>query len=277
MDNTLIPEEIKKKIINKKELSGLNPSFLDDFLKKYFDKYKTAKAELEKKEYNEKSKEFKELKKHIRKKLREVHGAFKQKNKNKTPQTKEELIKFLGQHKSTKERIDTQQEIYLKVFKQKNINVLDLGCGFNPLFFLLSSNKINCTAVDINEEELKQIKETYKNFNRKIETIQLDLTEQKNIQKISELSKNKEFTLMLKLLDSLETKVRGTTTKLLKELNTKEIVVSFATKTIGGKKEIKGKRHWFERAINESKYEIKYEFETDNEKYYVLKQKNSKE
>lgn len=279
MANPIIPEETKNKIIDKKELSGLQPEFLDTFLEQYFKKHNKDLEILKEKNFNERSKEFKELKKHIRKKLREVHGVF---NKNKKSTTKkqepkQEIISLLEQHQSTKERLSSFQEIYKKALKQKNLRILDLGCGYNPLFFLLLNTKINCVAIDINSKELETLKEIYQKNNEEIQTIQADITSQETQKQIEKISKNIDVTLMLKLLDSLETKKRGTTKELLNKTNSKEILISFATKTIGGKKEIKGERKWFQEALNKSKYKLKETIETRNEKYYVLKQENSKE
>ncbi|PIN81776.1 hypothetical protein COV13_00080 [Candidatus Woesearchaeota archaeon CG10_big_fil_rev_8_21_14_0_10_32_9] len=283
----MISDEIKKKIIDKKELSGLKPDFLNSFLEKYFLKNKNALTILEQKNFNERSKEFKELKKNIRKKLREVHGVF---NKNKstdrtktikelnvasTFEKKEHLLDFLKNHQSTKERINSYIEIYTQVFEQKNLRVLDLGCGFNPLFFLLLPEKISCVAIDINSEELDLLSNMYSAFNKKIEAHQLDLTESSTLIKVSKLSKKTNITLMLKLLDSLETKNRGTTTKLLEQIQSEFLLISFATKSIGGNKKINGSRKWFKRAISKSRFTLEKEFETQNEKYLLFKQKNS--
>jgi len=283
----MISDELKKKIINKKELTGLKPEFIDSFLEKYFLKNKNALAALEQKNFNERSKEFKEFKKNIRKQLREVHGVFnKSKSIDRTKiikeiykatssEKKELLLEFLKNHQSTKERLNSYLEVYTKVFEQKNLRVLDLGCGFNPLFFLLFTKNISCIAIDINSEELKLLSDIYSSFNKNIETYQLDLTDPSALTKLGILSEKTNITLMLKLLDSLETKNRGTTLKLLEQIHSEHLLISFATKSIGGNKKINGARKWFTRAIKKSKFVLLNEFETQNEKYLLFKQNNS--
>lgn len=283
-------ENIKNKILQKKELKGLKENFLNEFLEEYKIKHEKEFKILEEKKFNEKSKEFELLKKYIRKKLREVHGVFTKKNLNSNKKKKLlKLIKnaereaeqntiqeILSAHQSTFERIPHYEELYFKLFeKNKPKKILDLGCGYNPFSYFFIK-KIGAqpeyVAVDINNEDEQFIKEYFLTKKINGSTKILDLTEEENLKEIETESKNSDFCFLFKLLDSLESKKKGSSEKLLNHLNSKELVISFPLKTIGGKNKIKGKRRWFEKILKKDKY-ICSELNIGPEKYYILKPK----
>ncbi|MGV8163209.1 MAG: hypothetical protein ACP5N2_07805 [Candidatus Nanoarchaeia archaeon] len=283
-------ESLKRKILEKKELRGIPSEFLDEFLKTYEKKHKKEFDILKEKQFNEKSKEFDDLKKQIRKKLRELHGVFSKNTlgpqkkkklifdlKNANKQQQEKIIKkILLSHQSTFERYDNYKAIYSALKETTpNINkILDLGCGYNPF----SYDFLNCTpeyvAIDINEQDSEFIKNYFEIKKIKGKTLTLDLTREESLKIVQEESQNSDVCLLLKLLDSLESKKRGSSLDLLNHLNSRVLVVSFPLKTIGGRKEIKGERKWFDRILKTKKYDFNL-LELDNEKYYVIKQKNS--
>lgn len=286
-------EILKKKILEKKELSGLPHDFLDKFLVEYKLKYPKKFSILEEKNYNEKSKEFEEIKKAIRKKIRGVHGVFaktplsEQKRKkiisclkNADSKKKQEIInKILESHQSTFERKNSYNALYSKIlenYSNKNNlkKILDLGCGYNPFSYQYLSLAPEYFAVDINKEDAEFIQEFFSLTKIKGKCVTLDLTEDKNMKIIDAESKNSDICLALKLLDSLESKKRGASKTLLMNINSDLIVVSFALKTISGKNNIEGKRTWFWKIIEEGNYFVE-EFDLENEKYYLLKRANS--
>lgn len=283
-------ESLKRKILEKKELRGIAPEFLDEFLKTYEKKHKKEFDILKEKQFNEKSKEFDDLKKQIRKKLRELHGVF---SKNTiTRERKKKLIfdlkkannkeqeniikKILLSHQSTFERYDSYKDLYSAIKKTtQSINkIIDLGCGYNPFSYEFLKCSPEYVAIDINEEDSGFIKEYFELKKIKGKTLTLDLTREEALKIVQEESENSDVCLLLKLLDSLESKKRGSSLDLLNHLNSKVLVVSFPLKTIGGRREIKGERKWFEKILKTKKYEFNL-LEIGTEKYYVIKQKNS--
>jgi 16S rRNA (guanine(1405)-N(7))-methyltransferase len=286
-------ESLKKKILEKKELKGVPSDFLNNFLEEYKLKNPKIFKKLEEKNYNEKSKEFDEIKKAIRKKIRTVHGVFAKKQlsrekkrkyivelRNATPKKRAEIIKeIIESHQSTFERINGYRALYAKIFEnpslKRGINkILDLGCGYNPFTYSYLECSPKYFAVDINKDDSEFIQDYFNLENIDGKSVTLDLTEENSLKIVDEESQNSDICLMLKLLDSLESKRKGSSEELFKHIHSKLIVVSFPLKTIGGKGEIKGKRRWFERIKNNKKYEIE-EFDAENEKYYLLKQDNS--
>lgn len=285
-------EKLKKKILEKKELKGLDFSFLDEFLEEYKSKNAKAFRILEEKKFNEKSKEFDEIKKAIRKRMREIHGVFTKKsmsdNKKKyyidclrkaDKEKKKEIIqKILQNHQSTFERNSSYKALYEKILENyaqnrqntKPKKIADLGCGYNPFAY----KYIGCTpkyfATDINNEDLDFIQKYFDVEKIEGKTENLDLTDKKSLAFIENETKDSDICFLFKLLDSLESKKRGSSAELLRHIHSKLIVVSFPTKTISGKSEIKGKRKWFDRIVEAEKYK-KEEFVLENEKYVLLK------
>jgi hypothetical protein len=101
------------------------------------------------------------------------------------------------------------------------------------------------------------------------EVKQIDLLKENN-EGIANLSKDFDITFLFKALDSLESIKRNSSRELLKSLESKFIVVSFATKSIGGNKEIKkSKRNWFTKAIAQFGFKVST-FEIPGEMFYVL-------
>jgi 16S rRNA (guanine(1405)-N(7))-methyltransferase len=286
-------DHLKNKILEKKELKGLNSDFLDKFLEEYKIKNPKKFKILEEKNYNEKSKEFNEIKKIIRKKVRELHGVFAKNQigqekkqrylselKNADNKKKEEIItKILESHQSTFERMNDYPLLYKRILenygqKRKIEKIIDLGCGYNPFAYSYLKCSPKYFAVDINKDDSEFI-QNYFDLN-KIDgkSVTLDLTEKNNLKIIEEESKTSDVCFMFKLLDSLESKQRGSSEELFKHVLSELIVVSFPLKTIGGRKEIKGKRKWFDKIKNNKKYKIEI-FALENEIYYLLKQANS--
>lgn len=286
-------EQLKIKILQKKELKGIPSDFLDKYIEEYKNKNQKVFQILEEKKYNEKSKEFDLLKKYIRKKLREVHGVFSKNNLGKEKKKKllinlvddekkeNSLKEILSSHQSTFERIDYYIPLYKKIFEEEHKKIkkiIDLGCGYNPFSYKLMgfSEKENpeYLAVDINTEEMEFIKCFFEKEKISGKCLTLDLSKKENLEVLKKESEKSDICFMFKLLDSLESKKRGSSKELIESVNSKKIIVSFPLKTISGKSEIKGKRKWFEKIIAQNGFLVD-EFVVGPEKYYVLKRKNS--
>jgi 16S rRNA (guanine(1405)-N(7))-methyltransferase len=285
-------ENLKNKILNKKELKGIPFDFLDEFLEEYKNKNPKVFKKLEEKDFNEKSKEFDEIKKAIRKRIRTIHGVFAKKNlglekkekyiielKNASEQEKAEIIKnILESHQSTFERMTAYSDLYKRIFEYYGVKnkildikkIIDLGCGYNPFAYSYLECSPKYFAVDINEDDSQFIQKYFDLVNIDGKSTTLDLTKEDNLKTIDEQSQGSDVCFMFKLLDSLESKKKKSSEKLFEHVHSKLIVVSFPLKTISGKNDIKGKRKWFDKIKNDKKY-VSEEFILENEIYYLLK------
>ncbi|MFH1455816.1 MAG: hypothetical protein ABIF40_02615 [archaeon] len=260
---TELVEEVKKK----KELRSLDYEFVKsvvDSVVKTFDK------DLSKKKHQ------KEVVKESRRILREVYGAFKLHKFHKANDLVDEISsitdlethdKVLSLHTSTKERLPFYSEIYLKIFSVTgNVNsVLDLGCGLNPISYpYMNKRNLKYYATELTEDDAKLLNKYFSKLKIKGEAFALDLT-------IIPMLPKADVCFMFKLLDTLETIKKNVSKELVHSLNVKWLVVSFPTRTLGGKNKIsKNRLSWFKQIIKDYKYE---EFEVFNEVFFIVKLK----
>lgn len=263
LDDALVREKLEKILNNNQKLKNLVISVEPRLLRK--------------------KKEYKVLIKTVRKELREIYGVFIMGNYQKITVHLEKLKKLndleekhrlarkiLGLHQSTKERLPYYEEIYKKIFEitGKPKNILDLGCGLNPFSYYFLECRPEYIASDLNQKDLVPIQRFFEIEKIKGQTIAINLARHYDILKKIE---DADVCFMFKLLDSLETAEWNISEKILKTLNAKFIVVSFPTKSLGGKKIIKKeKRAWFEKILLKNNYDYKT-FEVSNEFFYVMK------
>lgn len=259
-------QELVALVKNKREFKNLDNKFVENILSFY-----TASKIIE----NLNKKEITAIVKKARSKLREIYGAFWTKKFLKRFDYLKELDglddidsheKILKLHVSSKERLPYYPEIYEKIFEitGKPKTVLDLGCGLNPLSLPFMNIKPRYFAVELVEEDAKFIQLYFDTVKIKGKAYAVDLLNiEKNLPKA-------DVCFMFKLLDTLESMRWDITETLLKNLDVKWIVASFATMSLGGRKHIH-KRSWFERMIKDRKYET---FSVLNEQFYVIKQKH---
>ena len=131
--------QLIKDIKQKKELSALDDKFVKEELNRFFKREPKILKKLNE-ELNPKSKEYKQVIKEVRSKLRRSYGLFRVEKETKNLK---ELIKnkdykkILETHSSTKERLPFYDQLYQKLFKitGKPKTILDLGAGINPLSY----------------------------------------------------------------------------------------------------------------------------------------------
>ncbi len=288
MENEQLISLITNKVREKKELRNLDEDIIREKVLNYADKNRKFIDKLlasEKKEKVFSSKEFKKIIKDLRRYFREIYGVFIEKNYWKIDKFMQNLSKdngieahdfLLKLHKSTKERLPHYDEIYSQIFSFIDIKnkkkLVDLGSGLNPLSYIYMKNYFvpeEYTAVELNKKDCDIIRKYFEITGIKGRVFNIDLSKEENLKKIPK----GDIVFMFKLLDSLETQNYNITHKIFDFLMEKEyscFVVSFPTKTLGGKKRIDiYKRKWFEKII--TKYNIKYEsFSVSNEKFYIL-------
>jgi len=295
-------EEIIKDIKCKKELSVLDDAYIQEKIIDFFShesNNKIKKNIIDKlscaKDYKQfcKSKEHDFLVKRIRSNLRKVYGVFIKEDHDKkwleleklSKQIKsgdnnsiiESCEKILSMHQSSAERLDSYKLIYDTLFSEKikatnpnkRYKILDLACGLNPVSTIYIQDKIKSyTAVEISGEDCDFLNRYFKIINIDGKALRKDLTNEDDIKCLKEIKA--DICFMFKTLDSLEHIKRNITEKILDNISSENIVVSFPIVSIGGKKRIEIiKRSWFEKLIE--KYNIYYKFKTENELFYFIR------
>lgn len=267
-------ERLVKDIKNKKELSSLEDSFVKGIVEQYIrlNPLKIKEGLTEKQVA--KSKAYKDAIKGVRKVLRGVYGAFKEKNFDKRWRLLGEVkglddinghSKILALHKSTKERLPFYEEIYSEIFKAtgKPKVILDLGCGLNPFSLpFMKLKDVFYFASELTKEDSDFIQAYFDRIKIKGKAFPLDLT------KIG-LLPEADVCFLFKMLDTLETLKGNVSRDIIEKVNAKFVVVSFPTMTLGAKAKISPKRLvWFERVISKFEYSS---FEVENEKFYIIR------
>jgi hypothetical protein len=273
-----------KDILAKRELNNLDEDFVFEKVNNFLEKHKEIKNKLEQTEYSKfrRSKEHEEIIKKIRAELREVYGVFIQEHYNKRFKFLEELKKnpsleshnkILALHKSSQERLPYYPVVCKKIFEITGIpkKIVDFACGLNPFSYPYIASfgiKPEYVACDLAEKDLEFINEYFRIMKIKGSVKKIDLI--KDGTEVGGITKEADLVFLLKALDSLEAIKWGNSEALLSKIKAKFIVVSFSTKSLGGKKAIKKeKRSWFERLAKKLGFKIQA-FEIPGELFYII-------
>jgi 16S rRNA (guanine(1405)-N(7))-methyltransferase len=279
---------IIRKVKEKRELFGLEDSFIDKELAFFIAQNKKLYLKLRDKfESNNdksiKSKEFKKILKGVRSKLREIFGVFYLGGFESTEEliksiTKEnvETIAFdiLKLHRSSKERLRNYEEIYDNIYRITKIQpeiILDLASGYNAFSYFFLKESFQCspnyTCCDIGKKDVILINKFFQNADIKGNAFYVDLTTD-----LSEIKRiNADICFLFKALDSLEATSKYISEKILKEINSKFIVISFPTKSLGGGRSFfSTKRKWVDKLMKRLNYTYE-EFSIPNEMFFVIK------
>jgi 16S rRNA (guanine(1405)-N(7))-methyltransferase len=259
-----IIEDIK----NKKELKSLPDGFVKNLFDSYLREHRDVILD------NPKSKDYRLAVKEVRKVLREVYGVFKVEKFGKREKLLDELKglkdleghdKILALHRSTQERLDFYPNLYEKIFAVtgKPKSILDLGCGMNPLSLpYMELKDVKYIASELTSEDVDFLKRYFKKVGVEGEAFEMDLTKAEKMPSV-------DVCFMFKLLDTLETLKKDISRELVENVKCKWLVVSFPTKTIGGRKQIsKNRLGWFEKIIKGRRFEV---IEIENELFYIIK------
>ncbi len=284
--------KLLESIKQKRELEAMSRTFIKEQLHKFLlDDYKSLKY-LFKAKISPRSKEYKNIVKQVRARLRRFHGLFSEK---KDLDERQELFeklhdaknwkqvkilskKILKTHASTKERLALYDFLYPETFKiiGKVNSIIDLGAGLNPLSLvdmsiLNKKQKQEYYAYDINEKEISQlnlffqkVSEHYPLFKGKAEI--LDLLHWENVSQLPEV----DLALLFKVTDVLDRrKGHKLSENIITNLHAKYILLSFPTFTISGKRMVAPRRAWVEMMCKRLGYEFKVR-ERKNEIFYLI-------
>lgn len=267
-------------------LSRLNAYFLTNgdkrkqleiLFMKYRDENETESSESKTKKIL-KSKKFKELVKSIREEIGILYGSYHTsefKKKEKYLEEDQKLEKLLTLHKSSHERKEYYYQIYSKIFSwyQPKQGIADLACGLNPLSFIEIHNhtiqNLRYFVSDLNPKDMEFLQKFFNQNNLKGIAKAYDITTQQYLN-------DKEFQecdllFLFKALDSFETIKKNISKEILIKLPQNYIVVSFPTKSLGSKKEVKSeKRNWLRNFMKQQGWTWE-EFEIENEMFFLIK------
>jgi len=196
----------------------------------------------------EKKKHFQDLVKSVKTNLHKGIGVF----------TKAKGL----DHLSTKDR---DYSIYKKIFEltKKPKKIVDLGSGLNPLSYKQLECNPEYIAYEINQEQVKEINKFFEKNKINGKAYCKDVLEIKKFP-IADIY------FLLKLVDSLELgRGHKITENLIKDLPTKNLVISFSTKTLAGNPMNFPKRGWMDLMLE--RLDINFEYiETESELFYII-------
>ncbi|MEM4264100.1 MAG: hypothetical protein QW666_04390 [Candidatus Woesearchaeota archaeon] len=261
------------KIKKKKEFASIDDKFIEQEIEKYLKQNK--KAEQAVAEGRIRSEEYKKAVKAVRAVLRRVYGVFLTKESSLREEYLEQarFDKILETHLSTKERLLIYPNLYQKIFAitGKPKIILDLGCGLNPASYPYMGVKADYYAAEISRDDVDFLNKYFKKAGIKGKAMQMDLIEAvKNPQLLKQFPKA-DVCFLFKVLDEIEAKKgRKRSEELIKAIDAKWIVISFATRKVTGKPMKYPYRKWLEQMLNRLGYKFEI-IKEENEIFYVVK------
>ncbi len=206
--------------------------------------------------------------------LREIFSAFISKKllslKNKDPEW------ILRKHISARERLPYYIQIYKRIFERyKKVSVIDLGAGINGFsygFFKKIGVNVNYVAVESVGQLIELMNFYFKKNKLNAKAIHVSLFEKAKIKKIIQKTRRPRIIFLFKVIDALETLKRDYSKELIKEiaLISDEIVISFATRSLGNRQKFRVNRNWIVNFIKDN-FKVLDDFEKGGERYIVFK------
>ncbi|MEK6894420.1 MAG: hypothetical protein AABX10_03070 [Nanoarchaeota archaeon] len=249
-------DKLVRKIKEKFELKSLPDTLVISTLESYLLKNKIKDTHSEKAQ--------KIIIKEVREELRKYTGQYASKSniKNRSEFIKSgDINELLLQHSSTRERVDDYPLVRNMIRALNPQSILDLGCGINPI--ALAKPGIKYHAYDINEYDLEIVNEFFKVNGIHGDVHHKDIREEPTFPDV-------DLCIIFKVLDILGDRRIGITRDLLKKINAKHFIISFATRTLTGKKMNSPYRRWFENILKALKYDYKIT-RTNQELFYLIK------
>ncbi|MDW3195118.1 MAG: Rmt family 16S rRNA (guanine(1405)-N(7))-methyltransferase [Cytophagales bacterium] len=258
------PSKAVQQILKAKKYANLSP----DTVQRILD---WAEARVKKKEVD----------KTARKKLHQIYGAYFnpsnatafEKALRDRPDNQDEIKEFCQElmdlHSSSQERLEDLSGFYNRIFEVTGIpdRMIDLACGLNPLSYpwIHEHGAIPYVGYDIDQKTTQLMNELLQSFGYPAQVYFNDLF--LNIPEHREI----DVVMLLKALPCLEQQEKGISVKLLTEIKCRFLVVSFPSKSLGGKS--KGMETNYEAFLNtvvdESRHSI-HKINFEREIVYVL-------
>lgn len=218
-------------------------------------------------------KKAKDMDKAVREKLHGITSAFMNEQEYKKAQAfagefcPANLESLLSCHASTRERLPlaAMDTLYTRIFEVTGEpeTLLDLACGINPVYFLSKFPQMQVNGVDISGQSVNIITICGGR------ALHGDLLCEGAVP-----PERYDVALLFKILPLLDRQKEGSAMAVLNAVNAKYIVVSFPTRTLGGRNVGMEENYsrWMEAHMPENR-EVASRFTTDNELFYILKEK----
>src|SRR3989344_185444 len=217
-------EDCVRELKAKKELQGLDDVFVRKMIQEYLRKHPAHFSG----EHGsiKKTKQFKLMFKVLRKQLREVYGVFQQ------------LRESRG------------RLVYERILRGAGNSILDVGCGEAPFEYCLLYPEKKYYLCDIDAALVAKLQGCMRKNKLKGKAFVFSPLDD-TLDKLPTV----DTVLLLRTLESFEALERDISKRLLKQLQCRKIVVSFAKVALGRKIKIrKSGRAWFRRMLEELGY-----------------------
>ena len=169
----------------------------------------------------------KELVREVRARLHRLYSSYQTKGKRKRERYLEELKEgkdvldeLLSITLSTKERLDSYGKIYSEIFKVtgKPKVIVDLGCGMNPLSYLLMKlDKVKYYAYDIDLGDVEYLNKYFGIMRDNWLNGKAKLLDVREIEEVGKLPKS-DVVFMFKLIDLIDGKGKKVSEELIVKL-----------------------------------------------------------
>jgi 16S rRNA (guanine(1405)-N(7))-methyltransferase len=178
-------------------------------------------------------------------------------------------LKILELHSSTRERIPYLLDFYTDIFNVtgRPRSITDLACGLNPFAapWMGLSPEIEYIVCDIDSRLINT-------HNRYFKFLDMNAKAALNDVLVSVPEKRSEVVFLLKTLPCLEQQEKHSSLRILKNLHASHVVISFPTRSLGGKK--KGMQEHYDKLMMTWLTELDISavtLEYPNEIVYILK------
>lgn len=217
----------------------------------------------------------KEADKAVRAAVHQMTGAFLTPEQLKTARgllreylsgREEALDEALRLHASTRERLPCAQAFYAAIFEVtgRPERILDLACGFNPLY--LGAQGYRVTGYDVHKGAVELINEWANACSWSVRALCADLLGENAFERA-------DLALMMKLLPVLEQQKKGAGVRLLAEVPAAWRAVTFPLRTLGGRSVGMEKHYsdWMEANVPKG-LNLHSRLIVDNELIYLFKE-----
>ena len=180
-----------------------------------------------------------------------------------------ELAELMECHASTRERLPLEETdaVYARLLDAPCISALDLACGLNPAYLQNRYPEMRVTGIDISGQCVRVLRALG------VDARLGDLLTENAIPR-----ERYSVALLFKILPLLDRQSAGAARRILEAVNADKLICSCPTRSLSGRNVGMAAHYaaWMRDQLPE-KWAVERTVETDNELYYVLKEKRDGE